>query len=81
MVQAASFVVAVWSFIQMWDLSKLLLTGAGSQGGLKLAAYGILFLLSFFVLGVTSYLKQRQNGTLKNRIGLFERVLSILGLA
>jgi len=79
-VQAAAYVGAIWAFVQMWEVSKVLLAGADAGAVRSLIAYAFLFLACFMVLAITSYLKQRRNGTLKNRIRFFERLLSILGL-
>lgn len=79
-VQALAYVGAIWAFVQLWDLSKLaLITGIGGVLP-KALLFVAAFSFCFFVLFVTSYLKQRQNGTLKNRIALFERLLNVLRL-
>ena len=39
---------------------------------------GALFLVCFFVMALTSYLKQKFNGTLKNKISFFEKLIARL---
>lgn len=53
-----------------FDLEELLL----------ISIFGLLFLICFFLMAVTSYLKQKVNGTLKNPISLFEKLISRYGL-
>ena len=80
LVQAAAFVGCIFFFLKMWNTSKELLTEYTAAGLFWLGAYGILFLICFFLMAVTSYLKQKFNGTLKNPIPLFEKLLSRVGL-
>lgn len=81
LIQAAAFVGCIFFFIRIWELSKQVLL-RGANGNLLLAGiYAFLFLVCFFIMAVTSYLKQRNNGTLRNPIPLFEKLISKLRLA
>lgn len=80
-VQAIAFLGAIWSFVRMLEASKLAMQGMASQALQSLFLYALLFLFCFFLLVLTSYLKQKRSGTLKNPIRLFERLLALLGLA
>lgn len=79
-VQAVAFIGCIYFFIQIWEISKQWLAGADSVNVLILVLYFFLFIICFFVMAITSYLKQRNNGTLKNSIPLFERLLARMGL-
>jgi len=80
-VQALAFVGCIFSFLQMWELSKRLLAGAGNGVLVRMAAYLIVFVICFFLMALTSYLKQQLNGTLKNRIALFDKIVDKFHLA
>ncbi|MFQ5675584.1 MAG: hypothetical protein ACE5G1_06760 [bacterium] len=80
MVQAVAFMGSIFFFIKIWNASKHLLSRISSLDLVLIGIYGILFLVCFFVMAVTSYLKQKVNGTLKNQIPVFEKLLSMLGL-
>ncbi len=80
LVQAVAFIGCIYFFMRIWNASKIMIAGSSSNL-IELTLYTLLFLLCFFVMAVTSYLKQKQNGTLKNPIPFFERLLSKLGLA
>jgi DMSO/TMAO reductase YedYZ heme-binding membrane subunit len=77
LVQAAAFIGCIYFFMQIWNASKIMFAG-GSGNFIALSLYALLFLVCFFVMAVTSYLKQKQNGALKNPISLFEKLLSSL---
>ena len=79
-VQAIAFIGCVFFFLKIWNTSKELLTGYAPSDLILFGIYGVLFLVCFFLMAVTSYLKQKFNGTLKNPIPLFEKLLSKLGL-
>lgn len=80
-VQAIAFIGCIFFFLQIWNTSKQLFEGLAASDLLLILVYGILFLLCFLLMAVTSYLKQKFNGTLKNSIPLFEKLLSRLGLS
>ncbi len=81
LIQAVAFVGCIFFFIKIWDGSKALLSGGSGGGALLLGVYAGMFLVCFFVMAITSYLKQKVNGTLKNPIPFFEKLLSKIGLA
>jgi len=81
LLQALAFVGCIFSFLQMWELSKQLLTGAANFSIVSLIAYLVLFVICFFLMALTSYLKQQLSGTLKNRIALFEKIVDKFHLA
>jgi NAD/NADP transhydrogenase beta subunit len=81
MVQAVAFIGCIFFFIKIWEKSKLFFERITLSDVLGLATYAILFLICFFIMAVTSYLKQRHNGTLKNQIPFFEKLISKFGLA
>lgn len=82
LVQALAFVGCIYAFMQIWDASKMLLVGGGEgRLWLGIGLNALMFVFCFFLLTVTSYLKQKKNGTLKNPIPFFEKLLSKLGLA
>ncbi len=80
LVQAMAFIGCIFFFLKIWNKSKELLTGFEDSDLLLIGIYGVLFLVCFFLMAVTSYLKQKFSGTLKNQIPLFEKLLSKLGL-
>ncbi|MFQ6113790.1 MAG: hypothetical protein ACE5NG_06825 [bacterium] len=79
-VQAAAFIGCVLFLIKIWEKSKQLFNDHSGSDFLILGAYGLLFLACFFIMTVTSYLKQKHNRTLKNPIPFFEKLLSKIGL-
>ena len=79
-VQAVAFIGCIFFFLKIWNTSKELLSGFTASDLLIIGIYGLLFLVCFFLMAVTSYLKQKFNGTLKNPIPLFEKLLSKFGL-
>ncbi len=80
MIQAFAFVGCIFFFLKIWNKSKQLFEGFTNSDLLLIVIYGVLFLVCFFLMAVTSYLKQKFNGTLKNQIPLFQKLLSKLGL-
>ncbi|MFQ5771776.1 MAG: hypothetical protein ACE5HX_14675 [bacterium] len=79
-VQAVAFIGCIFFFINIWEKSKQLLVNFNSSGVVIIGIYTILFLLCFLLMAITSYLKQKFNGTLKNPIPFFEKILSKIGL-
>ncbi len=79
-VQAIAFIGCIFFFLKIWNTSKELLAGFAASDLILFGIYGVLFLVCFFLMAVTSYLKHKFNGTLKNQIPLFEKLLSKLGL-
>ena len=80
LVQTMAFIGCIFFFLKIWNKSKELLIGFEDSDLLLIGIYGVLFLVCFFLMAVTSYLKQKFSGTLKNQIPLFEKLLSKLGL-
>lgn len=80
LIQAAALVLSIASFTKIFNLSKTLPANSSGDGFTSFLAWGLLFLLSFFVLMLTSYLKQRANFTLRKRMALFERLIRALHL-
>jgi hypothetical protein len=79
-IQALAFIGCIYFFVQIWESSKQWLAGTTSVNLFILILQVFLFAVCFLVMAVTSYLKQRNNGTLKNAIPLFERLLAKIGL-
>ena len=79
LVQAMAFIGCIYFFMKIWNASKQMIVGASSNF-VAMTLYALLFLLCFFVMAITSYLKQKHNGTLKNAIPCFEKLLSKFGL-
>ncbi len=77
LVQAIAFIGCIYFFMKIWSASKQIFVGASSDF-VTMTLYALLFLLCFFVMAITSYLKQKHNGTLKNSILFFEKLLSPL---
>ncbi|NIR48862.1 hypothetical protein GWO43_10520 [candidate division KSB1 bacterium] len=80
-IQALAFIGCVYFFMNIWNESKQIFATASDPDFLFIGFNGLLFLICFFVMALTSYLKQKNNGTLKNPIPLFEKLLSKIGLA
>jgi DMSO/TMAO reductase YedYZ heme-binding membrane subunit len=78
LVQAFAFIGSIFFFIRIWDKSKQLFESHSVSDFLILGVYGILFFVCLSIMAVTSYLKQKYNGTLKNPIPFFEKLLSKL---
>ena len=76
MVQALAFIGCIYFFLQIWEGSKQLITQFSAIQLITLSLYAVLFLICFFLMAVTSYLKQKLNGTLKNPIPFFEKLLA-----
>lgn len=80
LLQAAAFIGCIYAFLQIWERSKRLIVTFDLVEFLLISVFGLLFLICFFLMAVTSYLKQKVNGTLKNPIPLFEKVIARYGL-
>ncbi|MCG8606136.1 hypothetical protein MJD09_14255 [bacterium] len=80
LIQAAAFIGCIYFFLQIWEGSKELIVSFSAPQLAVLGLYGLLFLVCFFVMAITSYLKQKFNGTLKNPVAIFEKLLSKVGL-
>lgn len=76
LIQALAFIGCIYFFLQVWEGSKQLITQFSVSHLITLSVYALLFLICFFLMAVTSYLKQKLNGTLKNPIAVFEKVLA-----
>ena len=81
LVQALAFIGCIYFFLNIWNKSKEILASSSTGDWFLIGVNLLLFLACFFVMAVTSYLKQKHNGTLKNPIPFFEKLLSRLGLA
>ncbi|MFQ5648700.1 MAG: hypothetical protein ACE5IY_02050 [bacterium] len=81
LIQAAAFIGCIFFFLEIWQRSKQMLVSASTRDVWLLVLHGSLFLGCFFVMALTSYLKQRKNGTLENPLPFFEKVLAKMGLA
>ncbi len=80
LVQALAFIGCIFFFLKIWNKSKELLTAFTTSDLILFGIYGALFLVCFLLMAVTSYLKQKFNGTLKNPIPFFEKLLSKFGV-
>ncbi|MGH7492717.1 MAG: hypothetical protein ACREOO_10015 [bacterium] len=80
MVQALALILSIASFTKIFNSSKTLLLGFAGEKLLPFLFWAILFLFAFFLLMFTSYLKQRANFTLRNRVGSFEKLIHALHL-
>lgn len=79
LVQASAFIGCIYFFINVWNTSKQMIASFSTFVLLVIVLNSVLFLICFFLMAVTSYLKQKNNGTLKNPIPLFEKLLSRIG--
>ena len=80
-IQALAFIGCIYSFLQVWESSKQLIIQFSAVQLITLSVYALLFLICFFLMAVTSYLKQKLNGTLKNPIAFFEKLLASFRLS
>jgi hypothetical protein len=80
LIQATALVFSIASFTRSFNLSKTLISSFSSDAALSFLLWVLLFSLSFFVLMLTSYLKQRANFTLRKRMALFEKLIHLLHL-
>ena len=80
-IQTMAFTGCIYFFLNIWNKSKAMLAGFTGADFLMIGVNAVLFLFCFFIMTLTSYLKQKHNGTLKNPIPFFEKLLTKLGLA
>ena len=80
LVQALALILSIASFTRIFNFSKILVANFSSGQLLPFLFWVCLFLFAFFLLMFTSYLKQRANFTLRNRVKLFERLVHALHL-
>lgn len=78
LIQAIAFIGCIYFFLQVWGLSKEYILEGDTKALYLILINGALFLICFFMMAFTSYLKQKFNGTLKNEIQLFERLIAWL---
>jgi hypothetical protein len=77
LVQAMAFIGCIYFFMKIWNGSKQIIAGVANDV-VGITIYVLLFFVCFFLMAITSYLKQKHNGTLKNSIPFFEKLLSPL---
>ncbi len=80
LVQALALLAGIYFFKQAFDAGKTLAVNFSTSGIPILSVWILLFVLCFFALMFTSYLKERGGNTLKNRITLFEKLVVLLHL-
>ena len=79
-IQALSLVLSIVAFSKSFELSKHIFVAFSQGTVIQLTLWVALFLFSFFMLMLTSYLKQRGNATLQKPIVFFEKLLRFLKL-
>ena len=52
-VQAIAFIGCIFFFLKIWNTSKELLSGFAASDLLLIGIYGVLFLVCFFLMGLT----------------------------
>jgi hypothetical protein len=80
LVQALALIFSIVCFTIVFDSSKILFKNFSTVALLRVLLWCLLFLLSFFLLMFTSYLKQRANSTLRHPIKSFESLIQLLHL-
>jgi len=80
LVQAASLILGIYFFKLLFENSKTLFFNFSVNTLFAWLGLFLLFALCFFLLLFTSYLKERGGNTLKHRIALFERLVTLLSL-
>ena len=80
LVQAVALLLSIAGFTRLFDSSKTLLRDFSWEKFVPFLLWALLFLCGFFLLLFTSYLKQRGNFTLRNRIAPFEKMIRLLHL-
>ena len=80
LVQALALILSIASFTKIFNSSKTLLADFSADKFFPFLFWAILFLFAFFLLMFTSYLKQRANFTLRNRVRWFEKLIHALHL-
>lgn len=79
-IQALALAGSIYCFMIVFNSSKALFINFSPKTALPILLWAALFCFSFFVLMFTSYLKQRGNHTLRNRISAFEALVRVLHL-
>jgi hypothetical protein len=79
-IQAVSLVLGIFFFMRAFDTSKTLLVSFSFRSLASWIGWVLLFVVSFFALMFTSYLKERGNRTLQKQIVLFENLVKRLRL-
>lgn len=79
-VQAVSLILGIYFFKLLFENSKSLFFNFSIKTLFAWLGVFLLFALCFFLLLFTSYLKERGGNTLKHRIALFERLVTLLNL-
>ncbi len=79
-IQALALASSIYCFMTVFNSSKALFTKFSFSAAAPIMLWAALFCCSFFVLMFTSYLKQRGNQTLRNRIAAFEALVRLLRL-
>lgn len=79
-IQALALAGSIYCFMVVFNSSKMLFAKLSLETALPILLWAALFCFSFFVLMFTSYLKQRGNHTLRNRIAAFEALVRGLHL-
>jgi len=75
LLQAFAFIGSVFFFLQIWEKSQMMFVKSTFFDWMLIAIYVVFFFFCFFLMGITSYLKQKGNDTLKNSIPLFEWII------
>lgn len=81
LIQAAALILGIYFFKLLFENSKSLFFNFSISILFTWLGVFLLFALCFFLLLFTSYLKERGGNTLKHRIALFERLVTLLGLS
>lgn len=79
-VQAFALIAGIYFFKLAFDSSKALLINFSLNSLLSWCVWVLLFSFCFFALMLTSYLKERGGATLRKRIGIFEKLVTVLHL-
>jgi len=79
-VQALALVAGIYFFKQAFDSSKMLAANFSASGVGTWSIWVLLFMLCFFVLLFTSYVKERGSNTLRHRIAVFEKFIILFHL-
>jgi len=80
LVQAVSLVLGIYLFKLLFESSKILFFNFSINILFTWLGFFFLFIICFFLLLFTSYLKERGGNTLKHRIALFERLVTLFNL-
>jgi len=77
-IQALALAGSIYCFTVVFNSSKALFQDFSAATALPVFLWAALFFFCFFVLMFTSYLKQRGNHTLRNRIASFDALVRLL---